>query len=73
MCRADRGHGTVTKCTAEHVIISQRVYRAENGEVGFRFTFCCIAHAPLPWLEVQMTSEGALRFAGDITAAAKGE
>jgi hypothetical protein len=61
------------KCSSDRVIISQRVFRAENGEVGFRFTFCCVGHAPLPWLEVQMTPEGALRFAGDITAAAKGD
>ncbi len=62
----------MTKCTATNPIIGQRVFRSENGEVGFRFTFCCIGHAPLPRLEVHMTPEGAARFADDIKAAAKG-
>lgn len=68
----DKGAAT-TQCNAKSPIIGQRVFRAENGEVGFRFTFCCIGHAPLPWLEVHMTTEGASRFADDIKAATKGD
>ena len=55
-------------CKAEHVVVSQRVFRSERG-VGFRFEFCCREHSPTPFLEVEMTKEGSLRFAKDIADA----
>lgn len=47
------------------------IHRTGNG-VMIRYDFCCEEHSPVPFLEVEHNTEGALNFAADIVKTATG-